>query len=190
MKIPPHLSTFRQRLYTNSQNITMELKCKTRGNNSDWNLKKNHISALSPLCEWPERHPSCRNSIQLAYLSLKVIWPDRSNSRKKGQQKLRVGYVERKKVKYRLSNENGSKGGYFQAHVKKGKGSLYSITERKVPELIRFLAVSLQVTWVINSAVGCHYFPPGLQLPSQRLRELLPVLLLGEQTHDGCEQFA
>jgi len=29
----------------------------------------------------------------------------------------------------------------------------------------RFLAVSLHVTWVINPAVGCHYFPPGLQLP-------------------------
>ena len=28
----------------------------------------------------------------------------------------------------------------------KGKGSPYSITERRVPELIRFLAVSLQVT--------------------------------------------
>ena len=26
----------------------------------------------------------------------------------------------------------------------------------------RFLAVSLQVTWVINPAVGCHYFLPGL----------------------------
>jgi len=30
----------------------------------------------------------------------------------------------------------------------------------------------------------------GLQLPSQPLRELLPVSLLGEQRHDGCEQFA
>ena len=30
-----------------------------------------------------------------------------------------------------------------------------------------FLAVSLQVTWVINPVVGCHYFPPGLQLPSR-----------------------
>ena len=30
----------------------------------------------------------------------------------------------------------------------------------------RFLAVSLQVTWVIYPAVGCHYFPPGPQLPS------------------------
>ena len=29
----------------------------------------------------------------------------------------------------------------------------------------RFLAVSLQVTWVINPAVGCHYFPLGVQLP-------------------------
>ena len=28
----------------------------------------------------------------------------------------------------------------------------------------RFLAVNLQVAWVINPAVGCHYFPPGLQL--------------------------
>jgi len=31
----------------------------------------------------------------------------------------------------------------------------------------RFLAVSLQVTKVINPAVGCHYFPPGPQLPLQ-----------------------
>ena len=53
----------------------------------------------------------------------------------------------------------------------------------------RFLVVSLQVTWVINQAVGCHYFPPGPQLPSQPLRGLLPVLLLGEQRHNGCEQF-
>jgi len=45
----------------------------------------------------------------------------------------------------------------------------------------RFLAVSLQVTWVINLAVGCHYFPPGLQLPPQSLRGLLPISLLGEQ---------
>ena len=53
----------------------------------------------------------------------------------------------------------------------------------------RFLAVSLQVTWVINPTVGCHYFPPGLQLPPQPLRWLLPVLLLGEQRHNGSEQF-
>ena len=44
--------------------------------------------------------------------------------------------------------------------------------------------------WVINPAVGCHYFPPGLQLRSQSVRGLLPVLLLGEQRHDGYEEFA
>ena len=54
----------------------------------------------------------------------------------------------------------------------------------------RFLAVSLQVMWVINPTVGCHYGPPGLQLPPQPLRGLLPILLLGEQRHNGCEQFA
>ena len=54
----------------------------------------------------------------------------------------------------------------------------------------RLSAVSLQETWIINPTVGCHYFPPGLQLPPQPLRGLLPILLLGEQRHDGCEQFA
>jgi len=54
----------------------------------------------------------------------------------------------------------------------------------------RFLAMGMQVTWVINPAVGCHYFPPGLQLPPQPLRGLLPIFLLGEQRHNGCEQFA
>jgi len=54
----------------------------------------------------------------------------------------------------------------------------------------RLLAVSLQVTWVINLAVGCRYFSPGLQLPSQPLRGLLPISLLGEKRHNECEQFA
>ena len=35
----------------------------------------------------------------------------------------------------------------------------------------RFLAVSLQVMWVINPVVGCHYFLPGSQIASQPLRE-------------------
>ena len=46
-----------------------------------------------------------------------------------------------------------------------------------------FLAVSLQVTRDINLAVGCHYFQPGPQLPSQPFTGLLPILLLGE--HGG-----
>ena len=58
------------------------------------------------------------------------------------------------------------------------------------PSWSRFLAVSLQVTWIINPTVGCHYFPPGLQLPQQPLRGQLPISLHGEQRHDGCEQFA
>ena len=42
----------------------------------------------------------------------------------------------------------------------------------------RFLAISLQVTWVINPAVGCQccYFPSGPQLPPQPLRGLQPIL--------------
>ena len=51
----------------------------------------------------------------------------------------------------------------------------------------RFSAVSLQVTFIINLVVGCHYFPPGPQLCSQPLRRLLPILLLGEQRHDVWE---
>ena len=54
----------------------------------------------------------------------------------------------------------------------------------------RFMAVSLQVTWVINPAVGCQYFQWGPQLPPQPLGVLLSVFLLGEQRHIGCEQFA
>ena len=42
----------------------------------------------------------------------------------------------------------------------------------------QFLAVSLQVTWIINPAVGCHYFPPGLQFPPQPLKGLLPICCL------------
>jgi len=91
-----------------------------------------------------------------------------------------------------LSDENRCRGGQCRQEIGCRKpGSPYSITEGRVPELIlQFLAVSQQVTWVINPAVGCHYFPPGLQLPSQPLRRLLPISLFGKQTHNGCEQFA
>jgi len=55
----------------------------------------------------------------------------------------------------------------------------------------QFLAVSLQVMRVINLALGYHYLPPGLQLPTQLLmRGLLPISLLGEQWHGGCAQFS
>ena len=50
------------------------------------------------------------------------------------------------------------------------KGNPYSSTERMVLELIpvRGSQPAGDVSHkVINLAVGCHYFPPGLQLPSQ-----------------------
>ena len=71
---------------------------------------------------------------------------------------------------------------HTEHHIKKVK-----VVHTRLPSVgfwSRFLAVSLQVMWVINPAVGCHYFPPGLQLP------VLAVLLLDEQRHHGCEQFA
>ena len=43
------------------------------------------------------------------------------------------------------------------------------------------LAFSLQVTWVINPAIGCRYFQPGLQLHRQPLRGLPAISLLGER---------
>jgi len=76
-------------------------------------------------------------------------------------------------------------------YSKKGKGSPYSITERRVPELIPVLGSQPAGDVSLYKPSGsCHYFPPGLQLPLQPLRGLLPILLLGEQRHNGCEQFA
>ena len=69
---------------------------------------------------------------------------------------------------------------------KKGKGSPYSITERRVPVL------GSQTAGDVSHEPGGRlpYFPPGLQLPPQPLRGLLPIFLLGEQRHNECEQFA
>ena len=64
------------------------------------------------------------------------------------------------------------------------------ITEHRVPELIPVLGSQPADDVSNNPAAGCHYFPPGPQLPSQPLRGLLPISLLDEQTHDGCKQFA
>jgi len=69
---------------------------------------------------------------------------------------------------------------------KKGKGSQYSITERTVPELIPVLG---------SQPAGDVSHKPGGRLPllsarpAVTLRGLLPILLLGKQGHDGCEQF-
>jgi len=70
------------------------------------------------------------------------------------------------------------------------KASPYSIAERRVPELIPVLG---------SKPAGDVSHKPGGRLPllSARpavtpatLNTLLPISLLGEQRHDGCEQFA
>ena len=70
------------------------------------------------------------------------------------------------------------------------KSSPYSITERRVSELIPILG---------SQPAGDVSHKPGGRLPilsarpaviPQHLRGLLPVLLPGEQRHNGCERFA
>ena len=70
------------------------------------------------------------------------------------------------------------------------KGSSYSIAERRVLELIPVLDSQPVGDVSHKPDGGCQYFLPNVQLPPQPLRELLPILLLGEQRHYGCEQFA
>jgi len=72
----------------------------------------------------------------------------------------------------------------------KGKGSPYSIVERKVPELIPVLGSEPAGDMSHKPGGRLPLLSAGLQLLSQPLRGLLPVSLLGEQRHDGCEQFA
>jgi len=72
----------------------------------------------------------------------------------------------------------------------KGKGSPYLITECRIPELIPVLG-SQPAGDVSHKANGrLPLLSARPQLPSQPLRGLLPISLLGEQRHDGCEQFA
>jgi len=70
------------------------------------------------------------------------------------------------------------------------KGSPSSIAECRVPELIPVLG---------SQPAGDVSHKPDGRLPllsarpavtPQPLRRLLPILLLGEQRHNGCEQFA
>jgi len=71
---------------------------------------------------------------------------------------------------------------------KEGKGSPYSITECRVLELIPVLGS--QTAGGASHKPGARLPLLGLQLPLQVLRGLLPISLLGEQSHNGCEQFA
>jgi len=94
-----------------------------------------------------------------------------------------------------IPRQNGGFGCLVTSHSSISEYNKVKVAHTRLPSVgfrswSRFLAVSLQVTWVMNPAIGCHYFPPGLQLPPQPLRELLPISLVGEERHGGCEQFA
>jgi len=70
--------------------------------------------------------------------------------------------------------------------ILKRKGSPYSITERRVPGLIQVLC---------SQPAGDVSHKPGGRLPLLSTRPavtlgMIPISLLGEQKHDGCEQFA
>jgi len=74
--------------------------------------------------------------------------------------------------------------------VIKGEGSPYSITERRVPELIPVLG-SQPAGDVNHKADGrLPLLSARPAVTPQPLGGLLPILLLGEQRHNGCEQFA
>ena len=72
----------------------------------------------------------------------------------------------------------------------KGKGSPYSMTERRVPELIPVLGSQPagDVSHKPSSRLPLLSVRPAVTLAT--LRGLLPTLLLHEQRHDRCEQFA
>jgi len=74
--------------------------------------------------------------------------------------------------------------------IKKGKGSPYSTAERRVPELIPVLG-SQPAGYVSHESGGrLPLLSARPAVTPQPLRGLLPILLLGEQRHNGCEQFA
>ena len=76
--------------------------------------------------------------------------------------------------------------------IKKSKGSPYSITERRVPELIPVLG-SQHAGDVGNKPDGrlplLSARPAVTPATLKRAATNFPVLLLGKQRHDGCEQF-
>jgi len=73
---------------------------------------------------------------------------------------------------------------------KKGRDNPHSITERRVPELIPVLGSQPAVDVSHKPGGRLPLLSAKLAVPSEPLRGLLPISLLGEQGHDGCEQFA
>jgi len=77
------------------------------------------------------------------------------------------------------------------AGCKKGKCSPYSITERTVPELIPVLGSqpASDVSHKPGGRLPLLSARPAVP-PATLKRAAIPILLLGEQRHNGCEQFA
>ena len=121
-----------------------------------------HMVQLMPL---PSQNPiiSCLNQIQTGFTFL-------------------VPGLTQVVLEKRLLN------GCSSSSCKKGKGSPYSITEHWVPELIPVLGS--QPAGDVSHKPGGRLPLLSARLPSQPLRGLRPILLLGEQRHNGCEQFA
>ena len=73
---------------------------------------------------------------------------------------------------------------------KQGKRSQYSSTERTVPELIPYIHIHIPVLG--SQPAGDVSHKPGGRLPLLSARPVVTpeVSVLGEQRHDGCEQFA
>jgi len=75
--------------------------------------------------------------------------------------------------------------------VKKGSLGLYSITERRVPELIPVLGSQPAGDVSHKGRLPLLSARPAVTLAT--LKRAATILLLGEHTqhrHDGCEQFA
>jgi len=72
----------------------------------------------------------------------------------------------------------------------KGKGRPYSITERRIPEMIPVLGSQPagDVSHKPSGRLTLLFARPAITL--ETLKGLLPILLLGEQRHNGCEHFA
>jgi len=72
----------------------------------------------------------------------------------------------------------------------KGKGSPYSVTERRVPELIPVLGSQPAVDVSQKPGGRLPLLSARLTVTPATIKRAATNLLLGEQRHDGCEQFA
>jgi len=73
---------------------------------------------------------------------------------------------------------------------KQGKRSQYSRTERRVPDLIPYIHIHIPVLGSQPAGDVSHKHGGRLSLLSARPVVTPEVSVLGEQRHDGCEQFA